>query len=129
MNDGEPALHVERAGPGRAAGFFAPTFEVTGREHGVVVADENNRLTRRFRAPDQMLAETVTRHDLAAQRGNRRERFAQQRTDAIHAVDVRGVAIHLDPRPGQCDRAVGIYVPSSEGVFSGLFRVQRNFWP
>jgi hypothetical protein len=26
-------------------------------------------------------------------------------------------------------RAAGIYAPSSENVFSGLFRIQRNFWP
>ena len=26
-------------------------------------------------------------------------------------------------------RAVGLYAPSSENVFSGLFRIQRNFWP
>jgi len=30
---------------------------------------------------------------------------------------------------GSGGRAVGVYVPSSEGVFSGLFRIQRNFWP
>jgi hypothetical protein len=30
---------------------------------------------------------------------------------------------------GAGGRAVGLYVPSSEGVFSGLFRIQRNFWP
>ena len=26
-------------------------------------------------------------------------------------------------------RAAGLYTPSDEGVLSGLFRVQRNFWP
>ena len=26
-------------------------------------------------------------------------------------------------------RPNGLYVPSSEGVLSGLFRIQRNFWP
>jgi hypothetical protein len=30
---------------------------------------------------------------------------------------------------GAGGRAVGLYVPSSEGVISGLFRIQRNFWP
>jgi hypothetical protein len=30
---------------------------------------------------------------------------------------------------GAGGRAVGLYVPSSEDVWSGLFRVQRNFWP
>ena len=31
--------------------------------------------------------------------------------------------------PGSGGRAVGLYAPSSEDVFSGLFRIQRNFWP
>jgi hypothetical protein len=26
-------------------------------------------------------------------------------------------------------RASGLYVPSNEEVWSGVFRVQRNFWP
>jgi hypothetical protein len=30
---------------------------------------------------------------------------------------------------GAGGRPVGLYVPSSEDVFSGLFRIQRNFWP
>jgi hypothetical protein len=30
---------------------------------------------------------------------------------------------------GSGGRALGNYVPSSEGVWSGVFRVQRNFWP
>jgi len=30
---------------------------------------------------------------------------------------------------GAGGRAAGLYVPSSEEAFSGIFRVQRNFWP
>jgi hypothetical protein len=30
---------------------------------------------------------------------------------------------------GAGNRAAGLYVPSDEGVVSGMFRVQRNFWP
>jgi hypothetical protein len=30
---------------------------------------------------------------------------------------------------GSGGRAAGLYAPSSENVFSGLFRIQRNFWP
>jgi hypothetical protein len=30
---------------------------------------------------------------------------------------------------GGGNRAAGLYAPSDEGVFSGMFRVQRNFWP
>jgi hypothetical protein len=30
---------------------------------------------------------------------------------------------------GAGGRAAGLYAPSSENVFSGLFRIQRNFWP
>jgi hypothetical protein len=30
---------------------------------------------------------------------------------------------------GSGGRAAGLYTPSSEGVWSGVFRVQRNFWP
>jgi hypothetical protein len=30
---------------------------------------------------------------------------------------------------GAGGRPVGLYAPSSEGVISGLFRIQRNFWP
>jgi hypothetical protein len=30
---------------------------------------------------------------------------------------------------GAGGRAVGLYAPSSEDVFSGIFRIQRNFWP
>jgi porin-like protein len=30
---------------------------------------------------------------------------------------------------GSGNRAAGLYVPSDEGVVSGMFRVQRNFWP
>ena len=39
----EPALHVEHAGADRAAAVLAPALEVAGREHGVVVADEQDR--------------------------------------------------------------------------------------
>jgi hypothetical protein len=30
---------------------------------------------------------------------------------------------------GSGGRAVGLYAPSDQDVFSGLFRIQRNFWP
>jgi porin-like protein len=30
---------------------------------------------------------------------------------------------------GAGNRPAGLYAPSDEGVFSGMFRVQRNFWP
>jgi hypothetical protein len=30
---------------------------------------------------------------------------------------------------GAGGRAAGLYAPSSEEVWSGVFRVQRNFWP
>jgi Porin subfamily len=30
---------------------------------------------------------------------------------------------------GAGGRAAGLYVPSNEEVWSGVFRVQRNFWP
>jgi hypothetical protein len=30
---------------------------------------------------------------------------------------------------GGGDRAAGFYSPANEGVWSGLVRVQRNFWP
>ena len=31
--------------------------------------------------------------------------------------------------PGAGGRAVGLYQPADQEVFSGLFRIQRNFWP
>ena len=30
---------------------------------------------------------------------------------------------------GSGGRAVGLYVPSNEDIVTGLFRIQRNFWP
>jgi Porin subfamily len=42
---------------------------------------------------------------------------------------------HMDPSKvalnfgGGGNRAAGLYAPSSEDVVSGMFRVQRNFWP
>jgi hypothetical protein len=42
---------------------------------------------------------------------------------------------HMDPNTvrfnfgGGGDRAAGLYVPNDQGVVSGMFRVQRNFWP
>ena len=30
---------------------------------------------------------------------------------------------------GAGGRPVGLYVPASQDVISGLFRIQRNFWP
>jgi hypothetical protein len=30
---------------------------------------------------------------------------------------------------GAGNRPAGLYVPSDEGVVSGVLRVQRNFWP
>jgi porin-like protein len=42
---------------------------------------------------------------------------------------------HMDPSKvvfnfgGNGNRAAGFYSPSDEGVVSGMFRVQRNFWP
>ena len=31
--------------------------------------------------------------------------------------------------PGAGGRAAGLYTPSSENVWSGILRFQRNFWP
>jgi hypothetical protein len=52
-------------------------------------------------------------------------------------VEVMYTKIHQNMDPAQVffnfggggNRAAGFYVPSDEGVFSGLLRVQRNFWP
>jgi hypothetical protein len=30
---------------------------------------------------------------------------------------------------GAGGRAVGLYQPADQDVFSGIFRIQRNFWP
>jgi hypothetical protein len=30
---------------------------------------------------------------------------------------------------GAGGRAVGLYAPSNQDIFTGLFRIQRNFWP
>jgi len=30
---------------------------------------------------------------------------------------------------GAGGRAAGLYAPANEGIFSGIFRIQRNFWP
>jgi hypothetical protein len=49
-----------------------------------------------------------------------------QNMEAPDPVAGRGVLFNFG---GGGNRAAGFYVPSDEGVFSGLLRVQRNFWP
>jgi hypothetical protein len=52
-------------------------------------------------------------------------------------VEVMWSQIHQNMNPalvafnfgGVGNRAAGLYSPSDEGVVSGMFRVQRNFWP
>jgi len=52
-------------------------------------------------------------------------------------VEVMWSTIHqnMDPSKvafnfgGGGNRAAGLYAPSDESVVSGMFRVQRNFWP
>jgi len=46
--------------------------------------------------------------------------------EAPNAAAGRGVFLNF---AGSGGRAAGLYTPSSEEVWSGVFRVQRNFWP
>jgi hypothetical protein len=46
--------------------------------------------------------------------------------EVANAAAGRGVLLNF---AGAGGRAAGLYAPSSEEVWSGVFRVQRNFWP
>src|ERR1051326_3862975 len=49
-----------------------------------------------------------------------------QHMEAPNPAAGRGVLFNFG---GAGNRAAGFYAPSDEGVWSGLLRVQRNFWP
>jgi hypothetical protein len=49
-----------------------------------------------------------------------------QHMEAANPAAARGVLFNFG---GAGNRAAGLYIPSDEGVWSGMVRVQRNFWP
>jgi len=49
-----------------------------------------------------------------------------QHMEAANPAAGRGVLFNFG---GAGNRAAGLYLPADEGVWSGLMRVQRNFWP
>ena len=66
-----------------------------------LMSDEQDRCTGGLRAPHEMRAIGFAPRDRGQRKRRECERLTEQRTDLVHAVDIGGEAVDLDPAAGQ----------------------------